>query len=300
MIAIVYAVKLFPVLILKLFFSWRETIGAGFLLSSRLSLIIAVSLVAWRAGVITETTHSTFILVAVVTCIISPLLFSKIFPETVQKKTGILFAGNHEIIVSLAKKLSPGETALIIADSGERIPQRLNELHLPYLYWDKLRRGRERELKDLAIQTFVAAYDNNSKNIEACAIAKEMGVPNIVAVVEDPRVSLALEKNGVKAVTPLKAMYTLLYGIVKYPESFEALYNPEEVDDIEVKEIKLTSQGIIGMKLKRLHLPGDCLILLVTRNGKRIVPDGNTRLEQGDVMVLIGTKEYIQSLETGS
>ncbi len=77
---IVYIVKLVPALVLIKFFGWRETIGAGFLISSRLSLIIALSLVALNEGLINSATHSTFILLAMVTCLISPLIFIKVFP----------------------------------------------------------------------------------------------------------------------------------------------------------------------------------------------------------------------------
>jgi Trk K+ transport system NAD-binding subunit len=100
------------------------------------------------------------------------LLFSKIFPEPVKQKEGILLAGNHEILISLAKKLAYGEGTLIIADSSERILQRLDELHLAYIYWDKLQRSRLQELRSMTVHTFVAAYDNSPKNIEACELAR--------------------------------------------------------------------------------------------------------------------------------
>jgi Kef-type K+ transport system membrane component KefB len=80
-IYIIYIVKMIPALVFKKYFSWRETIGAGFLISSRLSLIIALSLVALKEGLITTMTHSTFILLAMITCLASPLLFMKIYPE---------------------------------------------------------------------------------------------------------------------------------------------------------------------------------------------------------------------------
>lgn len=296
-IFIVYMVKLIPSLLLKIFFSWRETIGAGFLISSRLSLIIAVSLVALNAGVINETTHSTFILVAIVTCVLSPLLFYKIFPEYEKKKEAILIAGNNNIIISIASKLNSDEETLILADSHEKIVSRLRELDVKFTYVEKMSKDVFKVSENANISTFLLAYESSSKNIETYELFKDSGINNIVAVIEDARLSTELEKNGVKTISPLKAMYTLLYGIIKYPESFEVLYNPEDSNDIEVREVKLVSQSVIGKKLKRVPLPGDCLILLVARNGKRIVPDGNTRLETGDVVVVIGNKEYMERIE---
>ena len=91
----------------------------------------------------------------------------------------------------------------------------------------------------------------------------------------------------------MKAMYTLLHGFIKYPEYFEVLYNPEASDKIDVCEIKPISQAIVNSKLRELRLPGDCLVLMISREGKRIMPDGNTRLEKNDVLVIIGSKEYM-------
>lgn len=296
-IIIVYLVKLIPVMILRRFYPWKETIAAGFLISSRLSLIIAISLVAWKAGVINETTYSTLILVAIFTCIISPIMFSKIFPVHKKQKEGLLIAGNNEIIISLAPKFNNKEQQIIFADLGKKIQNRLNSLAIDFIYWDNFEVKNFEKLKNITVKTLVIAYDTDSKNISACHKAKQMGVPNILAVIDDPKISYDLEKQGINTVTPMKAMYTLLYGFIKYPESFEVLYGPEDNDNIDVREIRLASHNIIGSKLKKLHLPGDCLILMIARGGRRIVPDGDTRLERGDVLVIIGSKEYVIELD---
>ena len=81
LIYIVYIVKLIPALLLKKYFGWRETIGAGFLLSSRLSLIIALSFIALQKGMITPVIHSSLILVAMITCLLSPIIFMQVFPQ---------------------------------------------------------------------------------------------------------------------------------------------------------------------------------------------------------------------------
>jgi len=296
-VVVAYVVKLIPALVLKRFFSWRETIGAGFLLSSRLSLIIAIALVAWEAGIISETTYSTFILVAIITCIVSPILFSKIFPPHQKKKEAIVIVGNNEMVASLAGKLDLREHVLILADTGEKIPRMFDESGVEYIYWNKFDTGKISTLKKTEIKTFVATYEEDHQNQSVCLKAKQAGIQNIVALIGDPKISFSLEKQGINTVTPMKAMYTLLYAFIKYPESFEVLYGPEDNDNIDVREVTLVAQNIIGSKLKELKLPGDCLVLMVSRDGRRIVPDGNTSLEKGDVLVVIGSKEYMEEIE---
>ena len=73
-----YAVKLLPSFIFRRSFSWCESLAAGALLSSRLSLIIAASAIALDLGAINETTNAAIVLVAIVTCTVSPILFGRI------------------------------------------------------------------------------------------------------------------------------------------------------------------------------------------------------------------------------
>ncbi len=292
-ILVAYAVKLIPSLILKFFFPWRQTLGAGFLLSSRLSLIIAISLIAWQSGIITETTHSTFILVAVVTCLFSPVMFLRIFPALEKKPEYIVIAGNHDLIISLVSKLANGKEKLIIAESNDKILHKLKELKIGCECWDKFTEETVKLRSDIKINTFVSAYDFSLKSMNAAELAKKLGIGNVIAVIDDPFLGHQLDKKGIKTVTPLKAMFTLLYGLTAFPESFEILYGPENNDNIDVIEIKIVSAGIVGVKLKRIKLPGDCLVLMVAREGKRIIPDGNTKLVKNDIIVMIGSKEYM-------
>ena len=57
----------------------RGAISAGLLLSSRLSLIIAAAAIGVRVGAVSEAVAAAVILVAVFTCTLSPILFTKVY-----------------------------------------------------------------------------------------------------------------------------------------------------------------------------------------------------------------------------
>ena len=73
-------VKFVPALIFRISFTWRETFAAGSLLSARLSLIIAASLIALDLEIITAAVNSAIILVAIITVTFAPLLFAHVMP----------------------------------------------------------------------------------------------------------------------------------------------------------------------------------------------------------------------------
>ena len=78
LVVFAFVVKVVPSLLLKPFFGKRNAIAAGFLISSRLSLIIAASAIGLRLGVITPEINTAIILVAIITCIASPAIYSSI------------------------------------------------------------------------------------------------------------------------------------------------------------------------------------------------------------------------------
>lgn len=88
---IAYVVKVIPALvILKKSFGTRKALSAGFLISSRLSLIIALSEIALKNGVISASTYSTFIIVGIITCLISPVISMKLYGSS----NGFNFSGS--------------------------------------------------------------------------------------------------------------------------------------------------------------------------------------------------------------
>src|SRR5690606_28136100 len=97
LLSAIFLSKLVPVLLLRKWYGWRETLGSGILLSSTLSLVIAAAAIAYEANIITDSMQSALILVAVLSCIISPIWFSKVFPEIKRKPKTVAIAGANHI-----------------------------------------------------------------------------------------------------------------------------------------------------------------------------------------------------------
>jgi Kef-type K+ transport system membrane component KefB len=104
LLAAAVAVKLLPALLFRFAFSWRETLAAGSLLSARLSLIIAASLIALELDLIDDATNSAIILVAVISVTFAPLLFNAILPDSGERSVSRSERGEmalHQFLVTL-------------------------------------------------------------------------------------------------------------------------------------------------------------------------------------------------------
>jgi trk system potassium uptake protein TrkA len=52
-----------------------------------------------------------------------------------------------------------------------------------------------------------------------------------------------------------------------------------------------------GQKIRDLNLPGDLVVVGLKREGQFIIPTGNTQLEKGDRLSLLGNLTCIQKAE---
>ena len=78
LLIILFLVKVIPSLLLTKQFGSRKALSAGFLLSSRLSLIIAAAAIGLELGVISPGVNAGFIIMAVSTCLLGPVLYNSI------------------------------------------------------------------------------------------------------------------------------------------------------------------------------------------------------------------------------
>lgn len=67
---------------------------------------------------------------------------------------------------------------------------------------------------------------------------------------------------------------------------------------IEVLRLSATGRtaDLCDRTLEEMSLPGGVVVTLVRRNGEALVPSGDTRLEEGDVVTLVGSEEGIRRL----
>ena len=91
-----FAIKVIPSLLWCRLFGFKKAISGGFLISSRLSLIIAASTIGLELGVITPGINASIIIMAVITCFVSPVIYNWISPanltegkKTIFRKSGI-------------------------------------------------------------------------------------------------------------------------------------------------------------------------------------------------------------------
>jgi Kef-type K+ transport system membrane component KefB/Trk K+ transport system NAD-binding subunit len=289
-------VKMAPALLFRTSFGWRETVGAGVLLSSRLSLIIAASAIGLRLGTVSESLNAAVILVAIVSVTLAPPIFQRIMPRKEQEdRPPILVFGAGSLGLLVAEQLGLHHEQVILVDSDEDRLARARQhaspnvtyiLARPEAYDTQLATCLDRAT------TAVVTHSDTTLNRQICELLHtRYGIDHIVALVNDAGEVASFERLNIRVVNPALDQAALLVLLARNPSAYELLTRPQE--DKEVLEVEVRTQTIAGRRLRSLPLPGDVLVLALRRGGEFLVPRGNTALEIGDRVTLAGSLGHL-------
>jgi Kef-type K+ transport system membrane component KefB/K+/H+ antiporter YhaU regulatory subunit KhtT len=293
LLVIAYTIKFVSSLLYRAVFSWRETLAAGSLLSSRLSLIIAAAAIALELGIIDEAVDAAIILVAIVTSTLSPMLFNRILPpQAAAARQGTILVGLGEMPVLLAKRLMQTGTQVTMVGMNRGRKRGARVQDLPVIEGDPTDPQVLAGAGAASARALVAASTYDEINLQVCRLAaQEFNIPYLVAHASDPDIAAQMLKLGARVVRPQFATILALEGALHFPAAFDMLSDHE--DGVEVREVELSNPRFAGKLLRQIRLPGDALILGLRRDGEVLVPHGNTRLRQGDLLMLVGHQDAL-------
>lgn len=296
LLGIAYLIKLLPGLVFRLVFTWRRTLGAGLILSSRLSLIIAAAAIGLDLGAISVSVNSDIILLAIVTCTLSPLLFNRLVPPAVKAEPApVIVVGEDQDAVDLSHRLKRHDERIILmmpaalADQFE-VPQGVDRVALAEI---------EREaLKAAGIggaRTLVALLGDDVLNLRLCQLATaSFRIPNVVAQVNDPANVEAYAAAGAHPVTLDQARMAVLENLVQTPNVFGLLSHLDPGQ--EIVEMAIENPDLNGVPVHALRLPGRSVLMIIRRGETFIPPRGDTRLSLGDMVTVLASQEEVDQV----
>ncbi|MCD6425343.1 MAG: monovalent cation:proton antiporter family protein [Anaerolineales bacterium] len=286
-------VKLLPALVLKTSFSWRQTLAAGTLLSSRLSLIIAASAIGMRIGVISEPFNASIILVAIITVVIAPPLFVKMVPrDDLVEDPAIVVMGAGPLGLQVAQHVQGhGDPVIIIDEDPARIERAARSgLEAVQAATDRFDPLTEEILNKT--NRLVCVFSDIEKNYRICERARTtFGIDHVVARLTAPGEISRFEKIGVTPLNPATDQAVLLGLIIRNPTMYELLTRSDDSRDL--CEIAIRNPQYLNKPLKEIDFPGDMLVVAVRKKGELIVPRGDTILRMGDHLTVLGSNDCV-------
>ncbi|MED3656075.1 monovalent cation:proton antiporter family protein [Heyndrickxia sporothermodurans] len=288
--------KFIPVLLLKKWYDTKTVISSAFLLTSTLSLVIAAAKIAERIGAITKEMSGMFILVAVITCIITPILFRKLFPrENLQeRKRKVSLVGANQLTLPVTRELSP----------------KLYDVTLYHTKLDKADKQiadslfKVKEINDYEVITLeeegiftsdiiVFMTGEEEINTPLAVEAKNRKVDRVIARIESPQLQDEVREHDVEVFSTLLSTQALLRSLIESPAVMRILTNQEN----SLFEINMLNSQFEGMTLRKFPFTGDVIFVRIFRGGESIIPHGDTELHMNDRLIVTGSTEYVDELK---
>lgn len=290
----IYVVKMIPSLFFKIKYSLHKTIGAGFLLSSRLSLIIAASSIGLQLGAVTESTNAAIILVAIFSCTFSPIIFDYFVPlsDRTQEET-VFVLGLSDRVFILAQRLQKAGKEVVLVTGQNNLYNKARQVCDKVFYGDLLNVDWLRQIGIEKAQTIVISGENEERNTELTKLCKEVFFKDHVVLFtnkqslpEGSRLYGALTVS-----TELAALY-MAENLVLHPQTFSIFM--KEHEDVVIDEVVVRNPAFFNIKFKNVKLPGDCLVMSLIRNSEKIIPHGNNIIQEADLFMIVGSVEYVK------
>ena len=288
--------KILPVYYLKRWYDGKTTLAAGFLLTSTLSLVIAAATIGERMEIITAEMSGALILVAVITSIVTPIFFKKLFPKSEGKPTKIkvAFIGANQMSLPVTRELN----------------QDLYETTVYHIQQDKIDKQISeslfdiREIGDFQVETLkdqnafdvdliVVATGDEQRNADIALFAKKEQVNRVIASVASPDLASQLKDEGIDIFSTLLSTKTMLRALIEAPSVMRILTNQETT----LYQINLNNAKYDNILLRNFPFTGDIIFVRIFRGKDSIVPHGDTDLKLGDRLIVTGSREYVNELK---
>jgi Trk K+ transport system NAD-binding subunit len=288
-----YAVKILPALILKKQFGWRKSIAAGILLSSRLSLIIAAATIGLDLEIISEQTNAVFILMAVITCLLSPVLYNQIATRNPLQGDKTIIVGGSSTAVLLARRLKMhGKKSVIIESNNFRYSEIIQK-GLTAIYGNGLYREPYQKAGLKHSDHVVVLTPDNQLNLDICRfLRKELLHEKIITKSNSQKLEEQLTYMEVKYLDVTRTLATALENHILRPTAYRALV--ETFENFNIEEVTMTNPHYDHVQIKEMPLHPDVSFLLYKHDDAMDLPHGNTRLHIGDTIFVFGTDSALQ------
>ncbi|SDC79582.1 monovalent cation:H+ antiporter-2, CPA2 family [Terribacillus halophilus] len=287
--------KLVPILYLRRWYDWRSVISAGTILTSTLSLVIAAAAIGERIGVIDAKMEGALILVAVISCIITPWFFKRFYVRyaDTDRKYDVGFIGANQLTMPAVRNLDGRYYQTHLYHTRQdKIDESLAHSEFDIQELENYEPAQLEVLGVFNVDILVVSTGDEAQNKEIALYAKELGVERVIARIEQPALSDELKDKGVEAFSVILSTNALLKALIEAPSVMNILTN----QDNALYQVSMQNAAYEGVSLRQFPFHGDLIIVRIFRGEDSIVPHGDTVLRMDDRLIVTGSGEYVGDL----
>jgi trk system potassium uptake protein TrkA len=148
-----------------------------------------------------------------------------------------------------------------------------------------------------SMDAVLALTDDDKTNILACVRAKTEGAKLVVALVNDPSLIGLISPMGIDAyVNPRSTTVSSILRYVRHGR-IRAVYSIGDGEAEVIEAQVLGTSAIAGKAVRDTELPEASLIGLIRKGDEVMIPRGDTRLAEGDVLIIFTMRDSVGEVE---
>jgi Trk K+ transport system NAD-binding subunit len=146
------------------------------------------------------------------------------------------------------------------------------------------------------VDVAIAASSDDGRNVIIALQAKRIGMPQVIAIVQDPDYIPLIEENGIVAMSAPLATAAMVENYLDRPgvsELFEIGTGVSSLIGVFVPE----NAQVAGKCIRDIAIPKECVVAAVIRGKEFVVPHGDTEINEGDHVVFVGPTSAIKDAQ---
>jgi trk system potassium uptake protein TrkA len=226
----------------------------------------------------------------------------EIFGKTVKKRERVIILGGGNVGLRVAMTLEQRNERIRVKmieknrECAERAADAL--VRTIVLHGDGLDMEMLHEANIEQADALLALTSDDKTNLLGCTRAKAAGVPMTVALVNDPSLTELKDPLGIdvfinpRATTVSSILRHIRHGGVK------EVYSLGDAEAEVIEAQVLNSAPIAGMRVRDIDFPDGALLGAVQKGTEVIRPNGDTKIEDGDTVVIFCLSADVPKVET--
>ncbi|MCF6305334.1 MAG: Trk system potassium transporter TrkA [Rhodobacteraceae bacterium] len=225
----------------------------------------------------------------------------EIFGKTQKRGDRAIIVGGGNVGLGVAKKLENAEGRMrvkLIEKNRERAEIAADALERTIvLHGDGLDVELLEEANIAKADALLAVTDDDKTNLLSCARAKALGCPLVIALVNDPSLENLMGPLGIDAfINPRATTVSSILRHIRHGR-IKAVYSVGDAEAEVIEAQVMSTSGISGKKIREIEWPDGSIVGAIKKAGKLIVPRGDTRIDEGDVLTVFALSEDVRQVE---
>jgi trk system potassium uptake protein TrkA len=144
-------------------------------------------------------------------------------------------------------------------------------------------------------EAFVAASQSDNANIVAARIARNIfHVPRVVARLYDPRRAEIYQRLGLTTISSTNWGAERIFQVLTHADI--DVWNTFGSGEVAIVHVELSPQ-LTGRNVMQLNVPGEIMVVSITRNDHAFIPVTGTEFHEGDLVHLVVLSSAMNRLE---